>query len=144
MKQTFLVMALALAAAACGGEADQAPLQEPANDTETAAPATAAKNEGGLAPCPFRNTSNWRGSIEGGRLLVTGTLDLQMAGMKPQLTQRSGTPGGVAVFDLAMVSEPGAAVTDLARYEKAGSPRYASGEIHCGGERIAAFDMVNL
>jgi hypothetical protein len=142
-------MLLALGIAACdngGGASSEAQGNAvTAASTNEAAPAepqsTAAAQS--AKPCLFRDTRNWKGSIEGGRLLVTGTLDLQMAGMKPELTERS-AGGGTIALDLALTPEAGAAVTDQARYERQGSPRYSAGEIWCGGERIARFDMVNI
>ena len=144
MRRVLWLSGFTLALAACGpdasGEVEPAD-NEAATTNETV---SAAGTEKALPPCPFRNTGEWRGSNEGGRLLVTGTVDLQMAGMKPALTERSDSPPGTIAFDLAITPETGAAVTPEVRYEKSGSPRYARGEIHCGGERIATFDMVNI
>lgn len=137
-----LATAALLCLAACDSGSDEAAGENTAAGTNTAATATAEKAK--LPPCPFRETQGWKGSVEGGRLLVTGTLDVQMAGMKPVLTPRADAAPGVAAFDLALAPEANAAVTDLARYERQGSPRYSAGEIWCGGERIAQFDVVNL
>ena len=129
---------LLLPATACGG-----PNETPANDmaatsTEVANAATA---EPALPPCPFSNTSGWAGSVEGGRLLVTGEVDLQMAGFEPTLTPRSAAPG-VTAFDLALTPEAGAAVTDQVRHEQPGSAAHRRGEVWCGGERVASFNIV--
>jgi hypothetical protein len=130
------LMALALALAACTAEPPPA-----ANDSEAnAAEAAEAAEPASLPSCPFRSTGGWAGSVEGGRLLVTGTVDLQMAGFRPTLTPREGA--GTA-FDLALVPEAQAAVTDRVRYE--GAPLGgAAGEIWCGGEKIADFDIVRI
>ena len=130
------VLALALCLAACGSEtsppADDAPA---ANAAETANAAEAPA----LPACPFRDTGGWAGSVEGGRLLVTGTVDLQMAGFRPTLTPRE---GGGAAFDLALVPEPQAAVTSEVRYEASGGISSRRGEIWCGDEKIADFEIV--
>jgi hypothetical protein len=148
MGRGFAIVTLALWVAGCGpGGNGQEQSQENAAAAaanvsaggESAEAAAAAK----LPPCPFRDTGTWKGSVEGGRLLVTGTVDLQMAGFKPQLTARPAS-GGVAAFDLALTPESGAAVNDKVRFERSGSPRYSAGEIWCGGERLARFDMINL
>ena len=139
-------LALGLCLAACdagggGGEAQNtavADLAGPAAAEPTSASAGGAS--AGLAPCPFKETS-WIGSIEGGRLLVNGTLDLQMAGMKPQITERSTNPP-VLALELALVPAANEPVTDQVRYERTGSPTYRRGEIWCGGERIETFDMI--
>ena len=130
-------LALGLCLAACdsgdGGAANDAAA---ANEAVAAAPAAKAK----LPPCPFRETQ-WVGSVEGGRLLVTGELDLQMAGFEPQLTERSSNPPVIAL-DLALVPKAGAAVNGNVRYEKSGSPTYRRGEVYCGGEKLADFAMI--
>jgi hypothetical protein len=130
-------LALGLCVAACGsgdgGEANEAAAD---NGVVAAAPEAKAK----LPPCPFRQTQ-WVGSVEGGRLLVTGELDLQMAGFEPQLTERSSNPPVIAL-DLALVPKAGAAVNGNVRYEKSGSPTYRRGEVYCGGEKLADFAMI--
>ena len=133
----LLGAALAFAVAACGG--DQAPA--PAKDETAASSEKTGEGGAALPPCPFTDTSGWAGSIENGRVLVTGLVDLQMAGFKPGLTPRPGAAGGTLALDLALTPEANAAVTDRARYEGPGGG-YRRGEIWCGGERIAQFDMV--
>jgi predicted small lipoprotein YifL len=136
------ILVFAFALAACGGE----PAAPPAADENAAAQNAAAGVEttdpAALPACPFRETRNWAGSVEGGRLLVTGNVDLQMAGFRPALTPHAGAAPGVAALDLTLVPEPQAAVTDQVRYEQARSPAYGRGEIWCGGDRIAEFDVV--
>ena len=144
MKQMTLVLALALAGCGSGGgnQAGSAGnAAAPANEA-AAANASAPASGPAIAGCPFRRTHNWIGSVEGGRVLVNGNVDLQMAGFKPALTERAGAAPGTLALDLALAPEPNAAVTDLARYERRGVPAYRRGEIWCGGERIAAFDMI--
>jgi hypothetical protein len=134
---------LALCVAACGPGGGQSGSNDRAGNgsgTNGGEAKKAAAKSPVLPPCPFRNTS-WKGSIEGGRLLVTGTVDLQMAGFKPQLSVRSAAPP-VLSLDLALAPAAGEPVTEKARYEKSGSPAYRRGEIWCGGERIADFEMI--
>ena len=137
-------IALGLALAGCGSGNDE---EKAAGANAVAAAANEAETaDGGAAmpACPFRDTSQWAGSTEGGRLLVTGQVDLQMAGFRPALTERPGAAPGTLALDLALAPEPTAPVTDVARYERSGGPGYGRGEIWCGGERIAQFDMVNV
>ena len=129
-------LALALALAACGSGTPSVDDSAAANAVQT----TAAAEAPALAACPFRDTGSWAGSVEGGRLLVTGTVDLQMAGFRPTLTPRPGE--GAAAFDLALVPEPQAAVTSEVRYEASGGVASRRGEIWCGGDKIADFDVV--
>ncbi|HEV2746958.1 MAG TPA: hypothetical protein VGW34_06630 [Allosphingosinicella sp.] len=152
----MLGLGLGLGACDAGGGAGEAPSdQAPDNRAAAAAaagPGAEAGNSlasgggqgglGGLGACPFRETSDWHGSIESGRLLVNGKVDLLMAGFKPTLTRRPSAPPGTIAFDLALVAEAGAAVQDRPRYEATGSPRYQRAEIWCGGKRIAEIDMV--
>ncbi len=150
MNRLVAIGSLFLALAACGSRGGGEGDVEIANDGATApetAPETAnaaAGDAAALPPCPFRKTSDWKGSIEGGRLLVTGMVDLQMAGFKPQLTPRPGAAPGVLAYDLALVPAAGEPVTDKVRLEKPGTARHSAGEIYCGGERLARFDIVNL
>ena len=132
-----LALALALSLGACGADPAPPPATEQAETNAGEGAAAAERAE--LPACPFRQTGDWAGSVEGGRLLVTGTVDLQMAGFKPQLTRRE---GGGAAFDLALVPEPQAAVTSEVRYE--GAPASGGGEIWCGGEKIAEFGIVQV
>jgi len=136
-----IILALALGLAACGSET--APPAAADNEAgANAAESAGAAESPALPACPFRNTGGWAGSIEGGRLLVTGTVDLQMAGFRPTLTPREGTGGGAVAFDLALAPEPQAAVTGEVRFERSGAPVARRGEIWCGGDRIAEFDVV--
>lgn len=152
-------MALGLCLAACGpggGEAGNA--QDPGNEAEAGASAAAGPAVGnesvaaagnataavgpGLPGCPFRQTTNWVGSIEGGKLLVNGSVDLLMGGFKPQLTERAGSAPPVLRLDLALVQGGSTELSNKVRYEKSGSAAYRRGEIYCGGEQVAAFDMI--
>ena len=133
--------------AACDGASDTS---APAASKTVAAGNAAARNEsagdgGRGAPwsaCPFQRTREWVGSVEAGRVLVNGFVDLQMAGFRPALAERPGAPAGTLALDLALEPQPNAPVSDHARYERRGAPTYRRGEIWCGGERIAAFDMI--
>lgn len=143
MERHLGLAAFLLCLAACeSGEVPQA-------NNEATGPASneATTNAAGgnlLPPCPFENTRGWAGSIEGGRLLVTGNVDLQMAGFRPSLTEREGGAPGTLALDLTLAPEPNAAVTDLARYERIGVRGYGRGEIWCGDARLATFDIVNV
>ena len=144
MRRTFSLMsvALCLALSACGGGSN-APANEAAANEAAAGNETADANAAGtsLPDCPFRETSDWVGSLEGGRLLVTGTVDLQMAGFTPALTIRSSAPPTVAL-DLALKPDPTAAVSPEARYESTGHSGARTIEIWCGGERIQSVDVI--
>ncbi len=137
MRSTLLTTAFALLVLqGCNSE----PAAEKADATSNqAANQLEAKAE--MPPCPFEEIHELKGSIEGGRLLVTGRVDLMMAGFKPQLTPRPGSSGAVAL-DLALVPEAQAAVSDVLRYERSGVAPSPRGEIWCGGERLATFDMI--
>jgi hypothetical protein len=65
-----------------------------------------------------------------------------MAGFKPQLTLREGSSGGATLLDLALVPEPNADISSHVKLEKPGAAPNRRAEIWCGGERIAAFEMV--
>jgi len=137
MRLPFLIgSAVALTLAGCNG---QPAAENESAESDAAANQAVAKAE--LPPCPFETIHDLRGSIEGGRLLVTGRVDLMMAGFKPQLTPREGG-SGVLALDLALVPEPQAGVSDELRYERSGVPSYPRGEVWCGGERLASFDMI--
>lgn len=123
-----------LALAACGSQ----PTGNEASVANTADDKAEAK--AALPRCPFQEIQDLRGSITGGRLLVTGRVDLMMAGFKPQLTPRAGSGG--LVLDLALVPEANAVVSNELRYEHSGSPAHRQGEVWCGGQRIAGFDIV--
>lgn len=146
MKPYPAFAALLLCLVACDSRDGGAPAEEnaakAAEPADREATANAASVGALLPPCPFENTQRWAGSVEGGRLLVTGNVDLQMAGFRPALSERPDAAPGTIALDLALTPEPNAAVTDLARYERRGAPRYRRGEIWCGGERIAGFDIV--
>ena len=130
-----LALCLALAACDAGAPANDAAVDQaaPANETKVAAKAE-------LPSCPFHKTGDWYGWVENGKLTVGGQVDVQMAGFKPTLTVRSSSPPTVA-FDLALVQEPGAAVSDRIEYEKTGSPAYSKAEIWCGDEMIESFTI---
>ena len=131
-----IAAAAALALAACGSQ--------PEADDANAVSAPAANHveaKAALPPSPFQEVKELKGSIEGGRLLVTGRVDLMMAGFRPQLTPRPGSSGTLAL-DLALVPEANAGVSDELRYERTGVPPYPRGELWCGGERLAEFDMI--
>lgn len=149
MKRRLAIMVLGLSLGACGsGDSDRAETGATAsNMAEVAAaePANAQTSESGtpgLGACPFRDTSEWNGSVEGGRLLVNGRVDLMMAGFTPTLTKRAGAAPGTLALDLALVPEAGAAVDARPRYTERGAPAYRRGEIYCGGAKIADVDMV--
>ena len=138
-------IALGLALAGCGGgEEEKAAGANAAAAAANAAEPAGADGGAAMPACPFRDTTEWAGSTEGGRLLVTGRVDLQMAGFRPALTERPGAAPGTLALDLALAPEPTAPVADVARYERRGAPRYGRGEIWCGGGRIAQFDMVHV
>jgi hypothetical protein len=136
-------MAALLGVAGCGG-ADQPGNEAAASDAAAvqAEAETAAAETPRLPPCPFRTTSGWSASWEAGRLLVVGQVDLQMAGFKADLSQRSGGGANVLALDLALKPEAGAAVNNRVRFERSGAPAYARTEIWCGGERIEALRTI--
>jgi hypothetical protein len=152
MIKQVAVIALALGLAACnsggngGAGADNAALANRAATAPAAADNASAETGAapGLAACPFRKTRDWKASIMEGNLLVNGKVDLMMAGFKPVLTKRETAAPGVAAFDLALVPETGAVVSNSARYEEKRVPRYTRAEIYCGGERIAEVAMVHV
>lgn len=121
---------------ACGQNA--AP---PAEQNAAAAEAPAAE-KAELPACPFKKTSNWVASLERGKVLVNGTVDLMMAGFKPQLMPRAGAARGVLALELSLVPETGAVVNSNARYEQTGVPPYKRLEVWCGGEQIAGVNMI--
>ena len=151
-----LTLGLCLAACGPGGEAGNAQdsgnaaeagasaAAEPAtgNGTASAAGNASAAAGPGLPGCPFRETTNWVGSVEGGKLLVNGRVDLLMGGFQPQLTERPGSAPPVLRLDLALAPGGTTELSNKVRYEKSGSPSYRRGEIYCGGEQVAAFDMI--
>ena len=138
-------IALATALAACGTASEQ-----PAAGANVAtAGANAADDAGNDAlaaltsegTCPFRRTRDWLGSFEAGRLVVNGTVDMEMGGMRAALTERRGAPAGTLALDLAFAPAPNQPASDLAHYERRGAPAYRRAEIWCGGERIASFGL---
>lgn len=137
-----LAMAVALALPGCGP-------QEPATNAPEAV-ATAAPDAGNqaekaaLPACPFQQTRDWHASIENGRILVNGRVDLLMAGFKPTLAPRENASPGAIAFDLSLQQEAGAVVNDQARYESGISGRYGKAEIYCGGELIETIDVVQV
>lgn len=152
MRRQVAAITLALALAACNSGGDGAGAENAALANQAATAQAAAGNEAAaeagagptLAACPFRKTRDWKASIMGGNLLVNGKVDLMMAGFKPVLTKREAAAPGVVALDLALVPEPGAAVSNSARYEEKSVPRYSRAEIYCGGERIAEVAMVHV
>lgn len=148
-----LAAALALAPAACGGasqdgQSNDAVAARPAATANRAASAAAMLNGATVAPalppCPFQTTGNWIGAIENGRLNVTGRVDLQMAGFRPTLTERRSSGADTIAFDLTLSPVSGAAVTDIARYQRGGASPWRSAEVYCGGRRIARFDLIQV
>ena len=137
-----LVAGLALALGGCGGGKVDGTSNEAAADNAIGEITETAEAGPKMPPCPFKKTESWVGSWEGGKLLVNGKVDLMMAGFKPVLTPRNGSSGSTLALDLTLVQETGAAVNDMPRYERTGAPAYRRGEIWCGGDRIAAFDMI--
>ena len=148
LRNLVTILGLGLWLAACGGDGGGNRAAAPAANEAVAANESAGAETAGTSPavpaCPYRRTQEWIGSVEGGRVLVTGNVDLQMAGFRPALTERPGAAAGTLALDLALTPEPNAPVTDVARYERRGAPAYRRGEIWCGGQRIAAFDMIHV
>lgn len=143
------IAAAALLLAACDGGrgsnvADPATNATAAEQGTGAAQANSAVAPPSMPACPFRETEGWGGAIEGGRLIVNGVVDLQMAGFRPALTERAGASAGTLALDLALAAEPNAPVSDRVRYERSGASGYRRGEIWCGGERIAEFQIVSI
>lgn len=135
MRWTALIASLVLPLGACNTETTG----EEASNVLVSAKAEPPTAQ--LPQCPFEKVHDLKGSIEGGRLLVTGRVDLMMAGFKPQLSERS-AGSGVLALNLALVPEAQAAVSDTLRYERSGVANYPRGEIWCGGQRLQAFDMI--
>ena len=142
---------LALLAAGCGG--GQGPGAGAEKEQRSAVDNRAARAVAGLdgatvapalPPCPFERTREWIGAIENGRLNLTGRVDLQMAGFRPTLTERRSSGPDTIVFDLALSPEAGAAVTDVARYQRAGASPYRTAEVYCGGRRIASIRLIQV
>lgn len=120
--------------------------EDKSTGTDAASPAANRTEQANAAAadgpaCPFRQTRDWIGSVEGGHVRVNGLVDLQMAGFRPALTERAGGSGTLAL-DLALAPAPGEPVSDRARYERQGAPAFRRAEIWCGGERIAQIDMI--
>jgi len=140
-----MAAAFAVALSGCGsGGGDRAPDRgnEAAAANAAAANESAAAEAGGVTACPFRRTREWVGSVERGHVRVNGYVDVQMAGFRPALTERPGAPSGTLALDLAFAPAPGEPINDHARFERTGAPSYRRTEIWCGGERIAAIDMI--
>ena len=141
-----LALALALAGCGTGGEEQAAGANAVAAAANEAADAgndalAALTSEG---TCPFRQTRDWQGSFEAGRLVVNGTVDMEMGGMRAALTERRGAPAGTLALDLAFAPAPNQPASDLAHYERRGARAYRRAEIWCGGERIAGFDLTMI
>jgi hypothetical protein len=135
--------ALGLWLAGCGPAGD-----DRSAETNAAANAAAAEPElksaetrADVAACPFRRTRDWVGSVERGHVRINGTVDVQMAGFRPTLTERPGTGGGALALDLAFAPAPGEPINDHVRFERTGAPPYRQAEIWCGGEVIERIDM---
>jgi hypothetical protein len=142
MMRFAAMTALGLMLAACGSGGTESGAADPAaNESANATAAVDEQNQPKLAACPFRETRDWQGSVTGGRVLVNGKVDLQMAGFEPALTPRAGGSGGTLVLDLTLAPKANG-LSDSARYEAAG--RYSRAEIHCGGERIAEINIVQV
>ena len=133
--------ALGLGLAACGpaNEQPQTEANTAANTTEPAL--SSAETRADVAACPFRRTRDWVGSVERGHVRINGTVDVQMAGFRPALSERAGAGGGALALDLAFAPAPGEPITDHVRYERTGAPPYRQTEIWCGGEVIERIDM---
>ena len=116
-----------------------------ANESANAAAAepelNSAETRAVAAACPFRRTRDWVGSVERGHVRINGTVDVQMAGFRPTLTERSGAGGGALALDLAFAPAPGEPISDHVRFERLGAPPYRQAEIWCGGEVIERIDM---
>ena len=138
-----LVLALALAGCGTGGEEQAAganAVAAAANEAADAGNDALAALTGGDT-CPFRQTGDWQGSFEAGRIVVNGNVDLEMGGMRAALTERRGAPAGTLALDLAFAPAPNEPASDLAHYERRGATAYRRAEIWCGAERIAGFDL---
>jgi hypothetical protein len=107
-----------------------------------AAPAAARKPAPKLAACPFRKTHDWKAFTEGGSLKVIGRVDLMMAGFRPSLSIRSSN-GGTLALDLALASDPGAAVADQVRYQQAGTGVNRV-DIYCGGDSVQSVEVLHV
>jgi hypothetical protein len=145
MKRQLVAFVMLLGLAACGGAGGEKSQDAAASDAQAAQErARAARDaEPKLPSCPFNKTREWMASIRGGRLLVTGTVDLMIAGFKPVLTPREET-GGTAAFDLALVGDPTAAVNQYARFEKNGTASYQRVTVYCGGKQIASVPVIHV
>ena len=137
--------ALGLCLAACGPSGDPSSSEANTAATANAAPAepeiNSAETRADVAACPFRRTRDWVGSVEHGHVRINGTVDVQMAGFRPTLTERSGAGGGALALDLAFAPAPGEPISDHVRFERTGAPAYRQAEIWCGGEVIERIDM---
>ncbi len=145
MRFRHWTLALVVALAACGSGDGGDPPAGGAEQAETAnAAAGNAANAAGraeAAPCPFRNTREWVGSVERGHVRINGYVDVTMAGFRPALSERAGGAPGTLALDLAFAPAPNEPINDHARFERTGAPSYRRAEIWCGGERIESFDM---
>ena len=134
--------ALCLCLTACGPDSDTPSTQaNTAGKLVTEPELNSAETRAGVAACPFRRTRDWVGSVERGHVRINGTVDVQMAGFRPALTERAGTGGGTLALDLAFASAPGEPISDHVRYERTGAPPYRQAEIWCGGEVIERIEM---
>lgn len=137
MRAAIALFAAALFLAACGsqGSGDNA-------DAPNSPAPTASREKPKLAPCPFKKTHDWKAFTEAGSLKVIGEVDLMMAGFKPALTFRS-SQGGILALDLALASDPGAAVSSQVRYQQAGSGVNRV-DIRCGGQSIQSVSVIHV
>ena len=134
--------ALGLCVAGCGPSGEDRSAETNAANAAAAEPElNSAETRADVAACPFRRTRDWVGSVERGHVRVNGTVDVQMVGFRPTLTERSGGGGGVLALDLAFAPAPGEPINDHARFERTGTPPYRRTEIWCGGEIIERIDM---
>lgn len=137
----YLPICVALVLAGCS------PQQEASNEAASAGAAeqqAKAEQKAALPSCPFNRTSDWHASIENGRILVNGRVDLMMAGFRPTLTPRAQAGPGAIAFDLSLKQEEGAVVDERPRYEGSVSGRYGKAEIYCGGELIETIGVVHI
>lgn len=135
-----LFIALCLASSGCRDQS------RTSNETNAATSETVEKPKpaAALPACPFGQTGDWHASLENGRILVNGRVDLMMAGFKPTLAPRQQASPGAIAFDLSLQQQEGAVVDERPRYEGRVSGRYSKAEIYCGGKLIQTIDVVQI
>jgi len=135
--------ALGLCLAGCGqGIGDRSAEDNgPANAAAAEPALNSAETRADVAACPFRRTRDWVGSVERGHVRINGTVDVQMAGFRPTLTERGGSAGGALALDLAFAPAPGEPISDHVRFDRTGAAPHRQAEIWCGGEVIERIDM---